>query len=175
MTHSRAHDQPAEPADGAEAADGAEPPAASLTRREFFKSAGATGLTAATTPLALLPGDATAAPADGTPEQIHLTWGDDPSSSVFISWASPAQAINPRVELRRTSTVDTIRAIQRTYTDGLNGQTVFTYHARLDALTPGSTFHYSVTADNDRNRRQPFAAEFRTAPGGRVPSPDAET
>src|ERR1700722_12392661 len=35
--------------------------------------------------------------------------------------------------------------------------------------TPESTFHYSVTADNDRNRRQPFTAQFRTAPRGRAP------
>jgi hypothetical protein len=163
VTRSRAHDQPAEqPAD-------TESPAVCLTRREFFKSAGATGLTAAASPLALLSGDANAALADGTPEQIHLTWGDDPSSSVVVSWASPAQAVNPRVTLQHASSVDTIHAIQRTYTDGLNGQTVFTYHARLDGLRPGSTFHYSVTADNDGNRRQPFTAEFKTAPRGRVP------
>ena len=163
MTRSRAHDQPAEQSEDTES------PAVCLTRREFFKSAGATGLTAAASPLALLSGDANAAVADGTPEQIHLTWGDDPSSSVVVSWASPAQAVNPRVTLQHASSVDTIHAVQRTYTDGLNGQTVFTYHARLDGLRPGSTFHYSVTADNDGNRRQPFTAEFKTAPSGRVP------
>jgi hypothetical protein len=78
VTHRRQHDQPPGPADEAES------PTACLSRREFFKSAGATGLAAAASPLVLLPGDANAAPADGTPEQIHLTWGDDPSSSVVV-------------------------------------------------------------------------------------------
>jgi hypothetical protein len=59
--------------------------------------------------------------------------------------------------------------VQRTYTDGLNGQTVFTYHASLTGLKADSEFHYSVTADNDRNRARPFAASFRTAPSGRKP------
>jgi hypothetical protein len=153
----------------ADQAGEAESPAVCVSRREFFKSAGATGLAAASTPLALLSGEANADTADGTPEQIHLTWGDDPSSSVFVSWTSGAQAVSPRVALRRSSGVEIWHAVQRTYTDGLNGQTVFTYHARLDGLLPDATFHYTVTADNDRNRHHPFAAEFKTAPLGRAP------
>jgi hypothetical protein len=145
-----------------------------------------TGLVAATSPLALFAGDAPATLADGTPEQIHLTWGNDPSSTVHVSWASPAQALNPRVTVRhpRDSASDVaplggsarcasacegvIHAVQRTYTDGINGQTVFTYHAQLDGLEPDAIVEYAVTADNDRNRAQPFAASFRTAPRGRA-------
>ena len=41
MAHSRQHDHPAEQAEPIES------PSVSLTRREFFKSAGATGLAAA--------------------------------------------------------------------------------------------------------------------------------
>jgi hypothetical protein len=62
----------------------------------------------------------------------------------------------------------TVPAVQRTYTDGLNGQTVFTYHARLPGLRPDSLVYYAVTADNDSNAAEPFAATFRTAPRGRV-------
>lgn len=139
------------------------------TRREFFTGAGLTGLTAAA-PLGLFPDAARAQPADGTPEQIHLTFGDDPSTTVFVSWASPAQAMNPRVILHGESHHErVIHAVQRTYTDGLNGQTVFAYHARLDALQPHSKWRYAVTADNDRNHAQPFTAEFQTAPRGRAP------
>jgi hypothetical protein len=141
-----------------------DPDALSISRREFFKSAGL----AATAPLTLLSGTVDAASADGTPEQIHLTWGDDPSRTVFVSWASPAQALNPRVILDHGGTAPSvIHAIQRTYTDGLNGQTVFTYHARLDGLRAGSAYRYSVTADNDTRRSAPFAATFRTAAHGR--------
>ncbi len=107
---------------------------------------------------------------DGTPEQVHLTWADDPSSMMCVSWVSPGPAVNPRVhygdgEQRELCAPATLRA----YTDGMNGQTVFTYHAMLQGLAPGSTVHYSVTADNDRHRAAPFSAAFQTAPRGRAP------
>ncbi len=101
---------------------------------------------------------------DGTPEQIHLTFGEDPASSVCVSWVSPAQAVNPRVTIGATP----IHAVQRTYTDGLNGQTVFTYHVTVTGLAPGAIHHYSVIADNSRQRATPFVASFRTAPRGRT-------
>jgi hypothetical protein len=152
-----------------EAAEAAEA-AVALTRRGFFKRAGLTGLTVAATPIARVTGAAKSDAADGTPEQIHLTWGEDPSSSVIVSWASPAQAVNPRVILERAAAgTHIVKAQQRTYTDGLNAETVFTYHAALDGLQPGTAHRYAVTADNDRNRRQPFKADFQTAPRGRMP------
>ncbi len=108
--------------------------------------------------------------ADGTPEQIHLTWGEDPSSTLWVSWVTPGRAINPRVNVGRAEALErTVPARLRPYTDGMNGETVFTYHARLDDLAPGSTVHYSVTADNDRHRERPFTASCRTAPRGRAP------
>jgi len=127
-------------------------------------------LAVAASPVASLGADGQAIRADGTPEQIHLTWGEDPSSIVFVSWASSTQSVNPRARIWDSSGTDrVIHAIQRSYTDGLSGQTVFTYHAKLDRLRAGSTYQYSVTADNDRNRGQPFTATFQTAPLGRVP------
>ncbi|HEX4584554.1 MAG TPA: metallophosphoesterase family protein [Burkholderiaceae bacterium] len=143
--------------------------ASALSRRGFLRRAGASGLAAAAVPLAAAL-KASAATPDGTPEQIHLTWGEDPSSSVVISWASMAQAINPRVVYGTSTALErTAHGVQRTYTDGLNGQTTFTYHARLHGLGPGATVHYAVTADNDSNAAQPFTATFQTAPRGRVP------
>jgi hypothetical protein len=140
--------------------------ATSVSRRGFLTGAGAAGLAAAAGPLAI-GGTANATPTtpDGTPEQIHLTWGADPTRSVVISWASAAQATNPRVVVDG----QTIHAVQRTYTDGLNGQTVFTYHAQVDGLSPDSLHLYTVTADNDSNAAQPFSASFHTAPVGRAP------
>jgi len=141
----------------------------SLTRRSLLKGAGLAGLTVAS-PLMGFAGDIKKESADGTPEQIHLTYGDDPASTVFVSWASKAQATNPRVIVQSSSGKKTVvHGIQKTYTDGLNGQTVFTYHAKLEGLNPGSTLDYAVTADNDANRQKPFRATFRTPPRGRVP------
>jgi hypothetical protein len=152
--------------DGGDAAHDAKP--APISRREFFRGAGITGIAAATAPLAF-PAETSAA-ADGTPEQIHLTWGGDPAGCVVVSWASPAQAVNPRVILEAPNAAPSVmHALQRTYTDGLNGQTVFTYHAKLDGLSADAQYRYSVTADNDGRRHDPFAATFRTAVRGRVP------
>jgi hypothetical protein len=65
-----------------------------LSRRDFLLRAGLSSLAAAS----LATGQkASAAAPDGTPEQIHLTWGEDPSSEVVVSWASLGQAVNPRV------------------------------------------------------------------------------
>src|SRR5580692_5863595 len=129
-------------------------PSAAISRRDFLKGAGIS----VASPVAL--GEAAqTAPEGGTPEQIHLTFGDDPSRTAFVSWASPAQATNPRVVLHPPhGTPRVVHALQRTYTDGLNGQTVFTYHAKLEGLDADVSYRYAVTADNDGGRRTPFAA-----------------
>jgi hypothetical protein len=140
-----------------------------FARRNFLTGTSAAGLAAAAAPFAATR-TANAEAPDGTPEQIHLTWGKDPARSVVVSWASAAQAINPRVHLGHDAHfAHKIPAVQKTYTDGLNGQTVFTYHAQLEDLSPDSLHHYSITADNDSNAATPFAATFRTAPCGRAP------
>jgi len=142
-----------------------------VSRRRFLTGAGAAGLAAAAPPLASS-SPAKADTPDGTPEQIHLTWGDDPTQSVIISWASAAQAVHPRVLLGGNGHHGhgkMIPAVQRTYTDGLSGQTVFTYHAELQNLSADTLYQYAVTADNDSNAAQPFTASFRTAPCGRAP------
>ena len=138
-------------------------PAGTVSRRSFFRGAGAAGLATAISPFALAR-DAADSAADGTPEQIHITWGEDPASTVHISWASQAQAVNPHVRFGTSAGRErTLAAVQRTYTDGLNGQTVFTYHAKLEGLAPDTVVHYAVTASNDSNAAKPFAATFRTA------------
>lgn len=138
----------------------------SISRRSFVAGA-VPGLVAAS---AHGLGESGAVPKGaGTPEQIHLTWGDDPASSVCVSWVSPAQAVNPRVILGENSKMRVIHAVQRTYTDGMNGQTVFTYHAMITGLKTNSTFTYAVTADDDQHRDRPFKSSFRTAPRGRAP------
>jgi hypothetical protein len=141
---------------------------AKISRRTFVSGVGLSGLLRAASSHDL-EGASESKSADGTPEQIHLTWGEDPATSVCLSWASAAQALNPRVHITQSAVSRIVHAVQRTYTDGLNGQTVFTYHADLAGLKADSELHYSVTADNDRNRARPFAATFKTAPRGRKP------
>jgi hypothetical protein len=143
------------------------PPRSSLSRRQVL-AAGGTGLLAATaTPARTATarrGARTAAGA-GTPEQVHLTWGGDPATSVVVSWASPGPAARPHVRIGQR----VIAAETRPYTDGISGETVWTYHARVGGLRPGALYAYAVTADNDDDAADPFSATFRTAPQGRAP------
>ena len=141
---------------------------AAVSRRGFLKLAGASGLASAAGSFAATGKAATTNP-DGTPEQIHLTWGSDPTSEVVVSWASLASASSPRVQFGTAGEAQqTVHGVQRIYTDGINGATVFTYHARLRGLKPANTYQYVVTADNDSNAAQPFTASFQTAPRGRT-------
>ncbi|MBO0820796.1 MAG: fibronectin type III domain-containing protein, partial [Nocardiopsaceae bacterium] len=100
----------------------------------------------------------------GTPEQVHLTWGEDPATTVVVSWVSPGRARRPRVRIGQR----VIGAAERRRIDRASGQRVWTYHARVDGLRPGATYGYAVTADNDRGAADPFSATFTTAPGGRA-------
>src|SRR5215469_6994421 len=113
------------------------------SRRHMLTVGGASLLaTAATAATGVSAGAATTAHAsadastDGTPEQVHLTWGDDPATSVVVSWASPGQALRPRVHLGERL----IPAVERPYTDGMNGETTYTYHARIYNLRPGKSY-----------------------------------
>ena len=143
-------------------------PAASVSRRGFLKLAGVSSLATATGGLAAA--RAAASNPDGTPEQVHLTWGSDPTSEVAISWVSLAPAVNPRARIVADGeAAHTVHGVQRLYTDGLNGETVFTYHARVHGLKPNTRYRYELTADNDSNVAQPFSATFTTAPRGRAP------
>ena len=140
-----------------------------MSRRQVLAGAGGTGLLAATARPAKAAARTRRARAgagadDGTPEQIHLTWSENPATGVVVSWASPGQAARPRVRIGQR----VIQAESRPYTDGIDGETVWTYHAQVGGLRPGAIYAYAVTADNDHNAADPFSATFRTAPQGRA-------
>jgi hypothetical protein len=143
----------------------------SPTRRQMLAGAGGVGLFAATSHIHSRSRRTTplSAEEDGTPEQIHLTWGDDPATTMVVSWASPGQAIAPRVLLTKgDGWTRMIPAEQLTYADGINGEMVWTYHAEFKWLAPDTSYSYIVTADNDGSVT-PFSGRFRTAPVGRAP------
>jgi hypothetical protein len=81
-----------------------------LSRREVLVGAGGTGLLAVGAGVLRVPAASaaarTASAGDGAPEQVHLTWGNDPATSVVVSWASPGRAVRPRVLLDRGSMRD---------------------------------------------------------------------
>jgi hypothetical protein len=111
----------------------------------------------------------------GTPEQVHLTWGNNPARSVIVSWTSAGQALRPRVRIGQRVIHAAERAVLISDHPGTGtvasagaGTVTWTYHARVDGLRPGATYGYAVTADNDANAADPFSATFTTAPEGRA-------
>jgi alkaline phosphatase D len=138
---------------------------AAVSRRDFLKLASASGVASATSGLAFARSAVGSKSNDGTPEQIHITWGNDPATEVAISWSSPGRSVNPRVKVKGAGEeTRTVHADQRIYTDGLNDETVYSYHARVHGLKPGRAYTYEVTAENDRNFNRPFSSSFQTAP-----------
>jgi hypothetical protein len=93
-----------------------------------------------------------------------LTWGDDPATSVVVSWATPGRAVRPRVRIGQR----VILAQERSYADATTRKTVWAYHAAVAGLRPGAAYGYAVTADNDGSAADPFTSTFRTAPAGRA-------
>ena len=99
------------------------------------------------------------------PEQLHLQFGADASTQLVASWASPVRAGRP---LLRFGTPGggfgtTVEAVERSYTEALTGQVVWTYHAVLDGLDADADHLYEA-----RHGPGPaVAGRFRTAPAGR--------
>ncbi|MGD0313246.1 MAG: metallophosphoesterase family protein [Acidimicrobiales bacterium] len=142
-----------------------------VSRRLFLKGAAGAALAAAAAPL-IFDGPAFASLGTGTaPEQVHLQWGADPSSSVVISWASPSP--EPGASLLWGSSAlllsTPITPMAKQYTDGTSGETVYTYHAELSDLAADSTYYYQITdgAGTPTTFPSSGALEFTTAPVGR--------
>jgi Purple acid Phosphatase, N-terminal domain/Calcineurin-like phosphoesterase len=138
-----------------------------LSRRQVLSAA---GLAAAAVPLAArrqAPALVRRAGAAGAPdpEQVHVQLGADAASQVAVSWATAAAVSRPRLRLGRASFGHDLEvpAEERTYTEALTGETVFTYHARLHGLQQDTQYVYEVLHDG----ATPVPGTFRTGPRGR--------
>jgi alkaline phosphatase D len=148
----------------------------SLNRRQFLQVAGGAGFTAVALRFGLGDGYAFAAGPGGAsslgsgtvPEQIHLTFGADPSTEVTVSWASPSAQANPQVTLSPAVSGQTVfPATARTYTDGLSGEVIHCYHVPLTGLSPTTTYTYTVADPGDTTTT--FQSTFTTTGTGRFP------
>ena len=147
-----------------------------LSRRQFLVAASGAGMAAVATRFGLGAGYAMAAGPGGvsglgsgtTPEQVHLTWGADPSTAMTVSWASPSPQASPEVTVSpAVGGQTTFSAVGRSYTDGLSGESVYVYHAALTGLSPATTYQYTVADPSDGPVT--FQSSFTTAGTGRFP------
>jgi Purple acid Phosphatase, N-terminal domain/Calcineurin-like phosphoesterase len=145
-----------------------------LSRRQFIKVVSGAGFTAVALRYGLGDGYAFAAGPGGTsslgtgtvPEQIHLTWGANPSSEVTVSWISPAAETTPQVTISPAVGGQSIfSATGLSYTDGLSGEVVNAYHVPLSGLTPGATYTYTVV--DAATPSVTFTSSFTTPGTGR--------
>jgi phosphodiesterase/alkaline phosphatase D-like protein len=140
-----------------------------ISRRKVLTAA---GLAAVAVPLAtagqakaaslLRRADIAGAPG---PRGLHVQFGADASSQAVVSWLTATEVFAPRLRLGRVDTGHgpEVQADERVCTEALSGQTVFTYHARLDRLQPDTQYIYEVLSDG----AAPVAGTFRTGPAGR--------
>jgi alkaline phosphatase D len=128
-------------------------------------------------------------PATTSPEQLRLTWGSDPATEVTVSWAAPGSVPQPApalaystepitagnpgklIHLPAPEPLDVTRryadAAAVSFTDGLNGQTVYHYHVQLRGLRPGTRYYYQVSDGADTPSLA--GSSFTTGPSGRAP------
>jgi hypothetical protein len=126
-------------------------------------------------------------PTTTEPEQLHLTWGSDPSTQVTVSWAAPGTVAQPApflaysaspitaenpgriVALPQPAPPDPTQLRTRpaaiSFTDGSSGQTTYHYHVPLRDLEPGTTYYYQVS--DGAATPSTAAASFTTAQVGR--------
>jgi hypothetical protein len=176
-----------------------------LSRRQFIStvvvvgaaaglaSAGAEAIApgralAASTPPSGPPTTTVPLPTTTAPEQLLLTWGNDPARQVTVSWLAPGTvpmpgpalawsrapitAANPGrvVRLPEPRPLDVARPYPAqsavSFTDGLNLQTTYCYHVQLQDLEPSTRYYYQVS--DGAQVPSTAGASFLTAPAGRA-------
>jgi Purple acid Phosphatase, N-terminal domain/Calcineurin-like phosphoesterase len=138
---------------------------ARISRRSFLGGVGITagGLMVASGPVLW---QQAAKAATVAAEQVHLTFGADPTSEVVVSWVTPTSVSNPAVVVGTTAGGfgRTIAAETRTYTDSNNGIETIAQHARIGGLRPDTDYVYKIVSGGETQ----VSSAFRTAPEGRV-------
>jgi len=98
---------------------------------------------------------------------LHLQFGADASQEVVVSWQTAVPVQRPRVLLGTPAggLGRHIAAQTSYYKDAGSGQTIYSHHAWLSRLRPGTEYVYAAVHDG----ATPEPGSFRTGPSGRAP------
>jgi len=127
-------------------------------------------------------------PTTTAPEQLLLTWGNDPAREVTVSWCAPGTVAQPAptvaisdrpitrhnpgqlIKLPDPAPLNVTRRYEDagsvSFTDGLNGQTTYFYHVQLIGLEPATRYYYEVS--DGAATPSTAGSSFETAPSGRA-------
>lgn len=100
----------------------------------------------------------------GGPRGVHVAYGDDPSSSVVVSWNGPPDD-DASIIYGRFAKTNEVQASS----EPIPGSDRVSYSVTLDGLEAGASYVYAVTADD----LESDTYRFRTAPaadGGDAPA-----
>jgi 3',5'-cyclic AMP phosphodiesterase CpdA len=120
-------------------------------------------------------GEAEATPGPSSPSDapiappvhgLHVQFGADAASQLVVSWHALQPVREPRVLLGHLDGkfARSVAAEEARYTDAKSGQTLYAYHAPLDALRPGTAYLYAALHAG----AEPAFGTCTTAPRGRA-------
>lgn len=97
--------------------------------------------------------------ANPTPKHVHLSWADDPSSTMAVVWRTDADTLATQVQYGRTTSYE-ITADGGSFFVGVDATHGRLHETHLCDLEPGTTYHYRVGGDGHWSTD----ATFTTAP-----------
>ena len=110
-------------------------------------------------------------PSSDTPDQVLLTWGDDPRTTQSIQWRTNTQVKKGAVRIwtNDEKAALLVNAGVKVLEDRLlqNDRYIHRHTAVLTGLQPGTVYHYQVGGFETDQWSEP--SEFKTAPGGDEP------
>ncbi|MCY1723223.1 metallophosphoesterase family protein [Prolixibacteraceae bacterium Z1-6] len=103
----------------------------------------------------------TAFPSSEKPDQVMLTWSDDPATTIDIQWRTNTTVETGTVNYRLSGSneVSTVEADKFVMEDLLlmNDRYIHRFTAQLKNLIPGKTYEYKISGQSNWSEKQTFS------------------
>lgn len=101
----------------------------------------------------------------GPPAGVHLSWSEDPTSTLTVTWQTPTRPDTAEVAFRRADGGPVRRAVAASRR--LPGSSHWGHEAILRGLEPGTAYCYGIVSRRDLDPEEGVWSVARTAPGSR--------